>query len=844
LILTKSTFSKLFNPVRVGIFSAIHFILLFDPFRILRFNPFRVDIKGKVKYIILFDPSGINSLLLSALRKILVILFSFYTLSAQPLFNEFMIDPDNDNTGEFIEIYNAGDSVINMSMFYICDAQDTDAIIPFPDSLLLPGHYGLILDPNYSQEYDHLIPDSIPRFSIPDSRFGMYGVSNSTQKSFALLFPDRYISDSYLTGDPIWPDAGYSIERIRSQDSLWGSSSDLFGTPGFRNSISPKDREIHISSLACETSEDVLSISFSINNTGLLEIADYYYGYIVDISPHFPELNDTVVFYGTSPICPGDSMSIEQDYHYRSKGHLTLFAFVSCNEIPADTQSIDVNIPLYENDLIINEFVCKTGDNFSGEYIEILSLSNMPIQIKGLLIEDMTGSVELERDHVLYPDSMLVLAQSASFYDDFPNVKNAFIPPAWRSLNNSEDVIRFLNRSGSIICDLHYDAVWDIPPDCAMQLVDTALNYRDPLNWEISYWGSPGKYNQTEKQLLHLSCFTQKELFTPLDTLSIYIINDGYFSLPDQTIILSTPLVEHSYFISKSIPGDTLLLRVDTSDVFIEGTQACTLTCWPYFTYYFKYYYPYSDTPCHFNEILFEPMDTYGQAEFIELSCKNKPFDLDHWKLKVNNTTVTLEGMLENTYNVLCDSDDPLGSYTYPFDNFPSLPNSGADCYLLDPMKNIIDHCDLRDHGELHEGKSLEKQFVNISSNDPNIWFSSVSPSAMTPGRLNSITALPGSRNDLDIYPDIFSPGIDDRIQFSIDSETSLLYCELMCFNLAGQLIYRKEQALFSQPSCLLFWDGRMENGDYPSRGLYLAVVVMHQIDGSSYQLRETFAIK
>jgi len=128
----------------------------------------------------------------------------------------------------------------------------------------------------------------------------------------------------------------------------------------------------------------------------------------------------------------------------------------------------------------------------------------------------MTGSVELERDHVLYPDSMLVLAQSASFYDDFPNVKNAFIPPAWRSLNNSEDVIRFLNRSGSIICDLHYDAVWDIPPDCAMQLVDTALNYRDPLNWEISYWGSPGKYNQTEKQLLHLSCFHPKRAFSRL----------------------------------------------------------------------------------------------------------------------------------------------------------------------------------------------------------------------------------------------------------------------------------------------------------------------------------------
>ena len=768
----------------------------------------------------------------------------FCTLNAQILLNEFMIDPDNDNTGEFIEIYNAGDSFVDMSRFFICDAQDTDAVIPFPDSLLLPGQYGLILDPDYFGEYDFFIPDSIPRFTITDSRFGKYGISNSTSKLFSLLSFDYQILDSYQTGNPSWPNSEYSIERFRWQDTLCQTSLAISGTPGFRNSVSPKELDMKISSLQCEVQDNRLYISFLLNNTGLENMSEYYYGYIVDISQQEQCLNDTLLFTGNSTIPPGDSLVILHEYPYKTKGAIGIRAYTIYADSCDDTLSFDTYIPLSENDLIISEFVCKTGDNFSCEYIEVISRSKLPIQIQGIQIEDMTGSIELECDHVLYPDSMLVLAQSASFNDDFPNINNYLIPPAWRSLNNSEDIIRLQNHSSSIICDLHYNAVWDIPSDCAMQLVDTALNYRDPLNWEISYWGSPGKYNQTEKQLLHLSCFTQKEFFTLLDTLSIYIINDGYFSLPEQTIILSTSLVEHSYFIPESIPGDTLLLMADTSDIFIEGTQTCTLECSPYFTYYLKYYYPYSDTPCFFNEILFEPMDTYGQAEFIELSCKSKPFDLDHWKLKINNSTIMLQGMLENTYNVLCDSDDPLGSFTYPFDNFPSLPNSGADCYLLDPMENIIDHCDLREHDELHIGKSLEKQFVNISSNDPNIWFSSVSSSAMTPGRLNSITALPGSRNDLDIYPDIFSPGIDERIQFSIDADTALSYCELLCFNLAGQFIYRKEQALFSQPGCLLFWDGRMGHGDYPSRGLYLAVAVIHQIDGSSYQLRGTFAIR
>ena len=229
-------------------------------------------------------------------KLVFCIVISFSPLSAQILLNEIMIDPDNDNTGEYIEIYNAGDSLADMSTFLFCDAQDTDAVIPFPDSLLLPGHYGLILDPDYSHDYDQLIPDSIPRFTIADSRFGMYGISNSTEKPFSILFHDHQISDSYLTGSHGWPDAGYSIERIRTLDSLWLSSLDIPGTPGFRNSVSPKDHEMRIASLDCIVSGDILCISFVLQNIGLQEIEDISYGYIVDISQDHPELNDTLIF--------------------------------------------------------------------------------------------------------------------------------------------------------------------------------------------------------------------------------------------------------------------------------------------------------------------------------------------------------------------------------------------------------------------------------------------------------------------------------------------------------------------------------------------------------------------
>ncbi|MCF7833127.1 MAG: lamin tail domain-containing protein [Candidatus Marinimicrobia bacterium] len=777
-----------------------------------------------------------------------LIIINFSFLSAQVLLNEFMIDPDNDNTGEFIEIFNAGDSLIEMSLLFLCDAQDTDAITPFPDSLLYPGQYGLILDPDYSGEYDLLIPDSIPRFTIPDSRFGMYGISNSTSKPFSLLSSDHKILDSYITGSPDWPVNGYTIERIRWQDSLWQTSLSVGGSPGFRNSVSAKGLDMEISSFLCDILDGHLCISFFIINMGLENISEYSYGYIVDISRQVPVMNDTVIFTADSIVEPGDSLFVFLEYDYHSKGAMSIHVFTTCGDNICDTLSLDINIPLYEDELIVSEFVCKTGDNFSSEYIEVFSRCPLAVQTKGLIVADMTGQIILGSDYILYPDSMLVLVQSASFYDDFPYVYNSLIPPAWRSLNNSEDIICLQNPSGSNICNLHYDAVWNIAPDCAMQLVDTALNYRDPNNWEISYSGSPGENNISEKQLFHISCHLPLEFFTPLDTLYFLIINDGYFALSEKQICLHTPMADQLFILPESEPGDTIYFYPDTLNIFQQGTQICSLSSEPYFNLVFKYYYPRPESPCSFNELLFEPMDTYGQVEFIELFCLSDNLDLDHWQLKVNNSNIPLEGILVNTYNVFCDIDDPVGglasSSVYTFQNFPSLPNGGADCYLFDPMGNIADHCDLREHDDLNMGKSLEKKFSGIPSNDPDIWFSSVSASGATPGRQNSITALPGLRNDLDIYPVIFSPGTDERIQFSIDSESDLSFCELLCFNMAGQLIYQKEQALFSQPACLIFWDGKTEGGDFPARGIYLALVVLHDIGGNTFKLRDTFVIK
>ena len=844
----KSFCNNLFNPFGVVFKVSKSFKLLLNHV-VVRFWK-RKEVKLLLNHVVVRPRKRKEVILLKGAFCTLILILYPLLLPAQILFNEFMIDPENDNTGEFIEIYNAGDTLVDLRYCFLCDEQDTDIVIAFPDSFLSPKQYGLILDPDYAGEYDDLIPDTIPRFSIPDARFGKYGISNSTQKLFALLNSQCLPIDTYVTGSPLWPEAGFTIERNSFYNNTWNISLSEKGTPGFKNSTAIKDHDLSLSNLICGFNDPMITIEFTIQNSGLLELVDFQYGYIVDIPSCGNSYNDTCIFTNTNTLLPGDSLRFLFEYHSPVRGAMGIFAIADFKESVFDTLGIDIFLPIPENGIIVTEFVAKTGDTFRSEYIEILNVSQIPLSLSGIEICDLTGHTRLDSNYVIRPDSMLVLAQSAFFHDDFPFIDNYIIPPAWRSLNNSEDVIRLQNPTGSLIFNLQYNADWDIPSDCAMQLVDTALDHRFPKNWEVSFYGSPGQYNVTEKQLQHLSCHLEKDFYTQGDTLRFLVINDGYFPVEESWGSFITPVTEQLIYLPYTRSEDSIYFEIDTTGIFIEGTNQCFIelfgTQGP--QYLLKYYRPYQATPVFFNEVLFNPIDIYGQVEFIELESKAKPIDLEQWKIRVNNSELEFFDTLINTFTVICDSDDQVEGISSravkAYSGFPSLPNSGADLFLLDPAGRVMDHADLRDHSEIKEGKSLEKQFMGIQSNDPQLWASSVSASAMTPGTMNSITALPSARKSLGVFPKCFDPGNHDIIQFSVDSDSPLMYSEILCFDLSGQCIYRHEQNVFSYPSFLHFWDGKMTNGEFPSRGIYLIIATLVDINELTIKLRETLLIK
>ncbi len=70
--------------------------------------------------------------------------------------NEVMANPLNEDTGEFIELFNTGTEQIDVLNWQFTDGDATDIIQPFRDSAtaIPPNGYALILDAEYADEYD------------------------------------------------------------------------------------------------------------------------------------------------------------------------------------------------------------------------------------------------------------------------------------------------------------------------------------------------------------------------------------------------------------------------------------------------------------------------------------------------------------------------------------------------------------------------------------------------------------------------------------------------------------------------------------------------------------------
>ncbi len=150
---------------------------------------------------------------------------------------EVLANALNEQTGEFVELWNSGASDVNLSSLVVSDGDSSDALVPWGggDTILPPGAYALIVDPNYTGQY--LLPSGVLLVTTPDATIGN-GLANGQDIVTLYDLDGATVLDSFsILGD--FGD-GISSEKVdyAAGDIIgnWAESTCAVGHSGGRRS--------------------------------------------------------------------------------------------------------------------------------------------------------------------------------------------------------------------------------------------------------------------------------------------------------------------------------------------------------------------------------------------------------------------------------------------------------------------------------------------------------------------------------------------------------------------------------------------------------------------------------
>ncbi len=283
---------------------------------------------------------------------------------------EVMFDPiGSENTDEYVEIYNFSKTqTYDISNWIISDSaggNDSDKVISFGEgTLLYPGQYAVILDPDYANAYASLIPDTARVVAISGTTFGSGGFNNSSSEvvMFIKTSPRDTLSVyRYSLGNS----PGFSDEKILStsdnSSSNWTNSYFVNGTPG-----APPSLDLSVQSLAFNpiappsgTSTQVTAV---IKNIGIRYADSFRVFFYMDSNRNSvadpPEVFDSADV--STPLARLDSVSVQKSTPILSLGtHHMIVRLQNVlpdgDTIAANNQRIDSVTTVPQYDLSISQ---------------------------------------------------------------------------------------------------------------------------------------------------------------------------------------------------------------------------------------------------------------------------------------------------------------------------------------------------------------------------------------------------------------------------------------------------------------------------------------------------------
>lgn len=445
------------------------------------------------------------------------ILFCCSNLYSQIVINEIMYAPSDPNN-EWFELYNTGNTPVNLSNWKWKDATATVRTITTSNINIFPNNYIIICQ------------DSVRLRSQFANLQGIiiqtaWSQLNNTGDNLILIDPSNNRIDS-VAFQSSWggSSGGFSLEKIdpsgpSNNASNWGTSIDpQMATPNRQNSITPKPFDIILRSFTITplfpVAGETLQLNFVIKNIGLNPANNFLLNIYKDVNfDSIPQNNELINSQSYQTLSPADSLLYTFSIANIDTG---LKQYIGKLNYPKDEDTLNNTIIRRINvagqggggGIVINEIMYDPLTDQS-EWVEFYNASGQTVNLKGWKYKETSTSITLfTTDVLMNPGDYLVLAHDSTLYTTFgylrtPEPNQIIKFSSSISLSNSGESISLTDSLNNIIDAVTYDPDWhntnlSDTKGISLERINPAFGSNDRDNWSSCAnprGGTPGLQN-------------------------------------------------------------------------------------------------------------------------------------------------------------------------------------------------------------------------------------------------------------------------------------------------------------------------------------------------------------
>ena len=728
------------------------------------------------------------------------LIFCFLFISSQIIlaqsaltFSEIMFAPES-GTSEFVEIYNMGDSAIDLTGYQLkYYTAGNDAIISSGAGLILnPNSFAVIFENDYDINngiYKDLIPASALVLKISDNAFGSSGMSNSSDRALVLLNENSDTVDIYTySADNT---NGYSDEKIYltndNSSTNWANSKSLYGTPGSQNTVTPLNYDLALIKFKAVKNYVIAGgeIQFEaiVKNKGIANSKNFTLNVSLDTNKDsIAEDSEIIDSFPNDFLPPNDSTVFQFSTNNFSIGTNFFIAKIETSEDENVTNNFasclveKVNLNEQRNDIVVNE-IMYTPLAPQPEWVEIYNNSNKIINLEGYQIADNSDTVSVVNEYTVFNPGEFIVISSDSTIKNFYDINSVVIAGKLPTLNNSGDKIILLDSLDRVIDSLQYFSEWGGTNGYSLERISYDNNSTDSTNWRSSLnenRATPGSKN----------------------------------SVSNLTSYQGSPVVINEIMPN---PGSS---QCEFIELYNISNERINLGGWT--------------------------IDD-GSGNITAVSSVNKNLETNSFFL------LSADSSIISNYNITDLTNVNI------LNSSLSLSTKEDVIILKDALGNTIDSVHYYESWHnpnfiTTQGKSLEKINPYLSGNEPENWSTSADINGATPGKQNSIyTIIPKSQSKVSVSPNPFSPDNDGYEDFTIIHYTlnqEIAQVRVKIFDSKGRLVRTLENNMASGSEGSIIFDGLDDNNNPLRIGIYVALIeAINQNNGSTEKMKAAIVV-